>query len=590
VALVHGFELDEDTAFDLLWKKYNPRCQPPWTEKELRHKVHDAATKRHDKPRGWLLDRPRAPTPSARSEPASPSEAVVAAPAILIDTDEHRVVDQSIAALSGDPDLYQRGGTLVRVVGRELAGVGSQGLGGGLKIVEVPGAHLRERLTARAALTKVNQRGETVRAHPPKWLVDAVGARGQWPGVRSLIAISDVPILRADGTVCQTPGYDPRSRVFYEPAGPIPAIPEHPSEEDVARSLDAILEVIEDFQFENDVDKAAFLAALLTPLARHAFTGPAPLFLFDANVRGAGKSLLAQIVGRIVLGREMPVSSYSHDSEEMRKKITAIALAGDPMVLLDNLEGKFGNGVLDRVLTATSWSDRVLGVSKIIDARLLTVWYATGNNVTLGADSVRRVIQIRLDVLDENPEVRTGFKHPRLAQWVSSQQGRLLAAGLTILVGYVRAGRPNQGLAPMGSFEGWSELVRNAVVWAGLPDVRETQKRLAQHADSGLQALAQLLRAWQLIDPAGHGIVISELIARLYADPAGTPPSDEAAAAMRAALENMVGTFQGRGPTARQVGNKLKGLRRRVHEERFLDTNPREDTRNGALWRLHLKS
>ncbi len=33
----------------------------------------------------------------------------------------------------------------------------------------------------------------------------------------------------------------------------------------------------------------------------------------------------------------MPVSSYAHEAEEMRKKITAIALAGDRMILLDNL-------------------------------------------------------------------------------------------------------------------------------------------------------------------------------------------------------------------------------------------------------------
>ncbi|HVU63063.1 MAG TPA: phage/plasmid primase, P4 family [Phycisphaerales bacterium] len=69
VALVHGFELDEDTAFDLLWKKYNPRCQPPWTEKELRHKVHDAATKPHDKPRGWLRDGPIAVTGTRADQP-----------------------------------------------------------------------------------------------------------------------------------------------------------------------------------------------------------------------------------------------------------------------------------------------------------------------------------------------------------------------------------------------------------------------------------------------------------------------------------------------------------------------------------------
>jgi hypothetical protein len=56
VAMVYGFDLGIDAAFALLWGHYNPRCQPPWTEKELRHKIDDANTKPHDKPRGWLLN------------------------------------------------------------------------------------------------------------------------------------------------------------------------------------------------------------------------------------------------------------------------------------------------------------------------------------------------------------------------------------------------------------------------------------------------------------------------------------------------------------------------------------------------------
>lgn len=55
-ALVHGFELDPETALRMLLERYNPRCQPPWSEKQLRHKVEDAATKPHDRPRGWLLE------------------------------------------------------------------------------------------------------------------------------------------------------------------------------------------------------------------------------------------------------------------------------------------------------------------------------------------------------------------------------------------------------------------------------------------------------------------------------------------------------------------------------------------------------
>ncbi len=55
-AMVHGFGLDPEAALGLLLERYNQRCQPPWSEKELRHKVSDAASKPHDRPRGWLRD------------------------------------------------------------------------------------------------------------------------------------------------------------------------------------------------------------------------------------------------------------------------------------------------------------------------------------------------------------------------------------------------------------------------------------------------------------------------------------------------------------------------------------------------------
>lgn len=54
--LVHGFELDPGQALGILLDHYNPRCEAPWSEKELRHKVTSAATKPHNQPRGWLLN------------------------------------------------------------------------------------------------------------------------------------------------------------------------------------------------------------------------------------------------------------------------------------------------------------------------------------------------------------------------------------------------------------------------------------------------------------------------------------------------------------------------------------------------------
>lgn len=54
--VVFGFDLDRESALKLLMEEYNPRCEPPWSEKELRHKVDDADKKPFGQPRGWLLE------------------------------------------------------------------------------------------------------------------------------------------------------------------------------------------------------------------------------------------------------------------------------------------------------------------------------------------------------------------------------------------------------------------------------------------------------------------------------------------------------------------------------------------------------
>lgn len=54
-ALINGFALSDSDAFSLL-QEYNQTCQPPWTDRELAHKISDAAKVPHEKPRGYLLN------------------------------------------------------------------------------------------------------------------------------------------------------------------------------------------------------------------------------------------------------------------------------------------------------------------------------------------------------------------------------------------------------------------------------------------------------------------------------------------------------------------------------------------------------
>ena len=68
-ALVHGFGLSEAQALSLLLAHYNLRCQPEWSETELRHKIADARSKPHLKPFGWLRDTSRQPCPALPVRP-----------------------------------------------------------------------------------------------------------------------------------------------------------------------------------------------------------------------------------------------------------------------------------------------------------------------------------------------------------------------------------------------------------------------------------------------------------------------------------------------------------------------------------------
>src|SRR5262249_49127335 len=163
-----------------------------------------------------------------------------------------------------------------------------------------------------------------------------------------------------------------------------PAPPAAPSRDDARRAAADLLSVVCDFPFAGEARRAAWLAGLLTPLARFAIAGPCPLFLLDANTPGSGKSLLADIVSLVATGRPMPRTAYPDGDEEMRKRIPSVALAGDRLILIDNVATTFGGAALDSALTAVTWRDRILGRSEMTaELPLVATWFASGNNVAL---------------------------------------------------------------------------------------------------------------------------------------------------------------------------------------------------------------
>lgn len=514
------------------------------------------------------------PTPSSAEE----------RPAIRIRTAEHEVNAEATKALGAHPGVYQRAGQLVRVVrdSSKLAGVTRPP--DAPTITELPRPVLREHLTQvadweRYAKTEEtedkakqgpNGKGAWVPAHPPDWCVNAVHARGEWPGVRALEAVAESPVLRPDGTILQTPGYDPKTGILYLPAGKVDRVPESPTREDALAARDQLLEVVQDFPFqEKRLHGACWLAGLLTPLCRIATRAPAPLFMVDANVAGSGKSMLTNAIAIIVSGRDMAYMDYADDNEEMRKQITTVTLAGDPLVCIDNINVPFGCSSIDLVLTGTTWRDRLLGTNERKNLPLVATWFATGNNIEILGDLRRRLLPVRLRSDLERPEERTGFSHPDLVDkggWVERNRPRLLAQALTLLRAYVVAGRPDVQLKPWGSYGAWSNLVRAALKWVDLPDVADARTSLLERSDPEVGGLGQLLRGWQELDPRAEGVSAVDAIARLKADADGThqhPPQPERFKVLRSAILELCPGPGGELPSPRSLGARFRKLRER---------------------------
>jgi hypothetical protein len=503
------------------------------------------------------------------AEAVPPAPQTPKRPVIMLTHELHLTIDQAIAALATCPDVCQRAGSLVRVVRDPIRDKRTTRPPDTPRIGIIPLPTLREMLTRVASWMKERtDRNGILRidhATPSEAVVSGVAARGEWDSIPPLEAVIEAPTLRPDGSILDTPGYDEATGVLYLPSAKFPPIPDRPTQDDAKRAAEVLLALVTDFPFAVVTDaqrvsdkgashRAVWLAALLTVLVRIAIEGPTPLTVFDASTPGAGKTLLAELIALIAFGRALARTPYSEDDAELRKAITSIAMAGDRLVLLDNVASAFGGSALDAALTATVWRDRRLGTNELTLLPLSVVWLASGNNVQFRGDVLRRILHCRLEPSDENPEERDPgkfqIKEP-LDRYVLQRRPELVVAALTIVRAYHVAGRPAQKL-PAIDFRAWSDLVRNTVFWAIGADPCATRKALVA-TDTASADRAALVEGWAELPGAHKGLTTAETLKIL----------DENKA-FYATLRSALTTRNGELMTARSIGMRLNAIRGRV--------------------------
>lgn len=333
---------------------------------------------------------------------------------------------------------------------------------------------------------------------PPRGVASHILSQGpEYWGFPSLDSIVQIPVLRSDGTILETPGYDASSSLYYAPhprLQAMPAVPNPPYYEDVQEAISVIDDVIGDFPFVDDASRDNMLGLLLTPIARPLYSGCTPMAIIDAPTQGTGKSLLVEVFSLIATGTLAAMTPYPPDDTELIKSIGSFLREGSPIIIFDNITHILRSSVLAMAITSERFKGRLLQQSVTIDVPQRAVWVGTGNNVRTGEEMRRRCYQIRIDAQSGTPYLNREYRHADLKKHVLDNRHRIIWALITLAAGWVKAGRPlRTGVQFLGGFSDWHKTIDGILAVAGRKSFLGNLTNFQEDADDETAEWASLL-------------------------------------------------------------------------------------------------
>ena len=236
-----------------------------------------------------------------------------------------------------------------------------------------------------------------------------------------------------------------------------------------------------------------------------------PVFLYSANREGAGKTLQIRLAvcptfGPAVIG---PPPDPSR-SDALAKLLASAALAGSPYLIFDNWSGLIGNASLEAFITSSTYSDRVLGVSKMFSVEKSCLVFISGNNARVSPDMRRRSLIVDLEVIEARSEDRE-IKKPMGEPEILKDRPRILAALWAIIREWDGKGRPD-GSFRHGSFAKWSTMFGGMIESIGLKNPCEMTKLVADDTLRDFQKMVVEAIELSFDDAVGKTFTASELM------------------------------------------------------------------------------
>jgi hypothetical protein len=249
---------------------------------------------------------------------------------------------------------------------------------------------------------------------------------------------------------------------------------------------------------EPELDIARTLAFLLSLMLALLTDGcRAQIFHICANREGLGKDYLMAMAAIIYTGQKMADCAPPGSDDEYRKMLLAICIAGDLFLLISNFKGHLESQALEQAATASFIKGRILGKTELSTAANRALYAMTSNRGTISPDLERRVLDIRMEFLDEDISNRR-FKRD-IHEYLLRNRSLVLAALYALVQDWADAGFPLVDIS-IPSFTGWSQVVASILVSSGFQNPFDKRKVISTALDdSGNREdreFAVLLERW----------------------------------------------------------------------------------------------
>lgn len=411
---------------------------------------------------------------------------------VLTDTDARHVIDitdENLGATSAAiwdgllsspyaEHLYRYGDRLLRVDPEQRS----------TELLDPRGERWRGMIARSCAFVRTSVTGASSECVPPVAMVTDAYV---WHShrVRTVDRIAHTPHLTASGGILSTPGYDAATRTLL-----LSDI--EPLDLTVAQALTWIDELLCDFAFATPADRTNAIALLLLPFVRD-LCDCTPLWLIDATRAGTGKTFLIEMLHRVWTGQAPEVRDLPLVPEEQRKALTAALVKQPVAVAFDDVSMVTGHA-LQRAITSPHWSDRELGSNRELTTTVRCVWLASGNNVTIGSDMVRRTVLIRMVSDLETPSERSDWRRDgdELKTWCTQHRRELVNACLTLAAAGQAYTRPVTA-RPMASFDAMVRVLTRTLTAAGITKFLDNAATLrTREHDGGAASWRMVFALW----------------------------------------------------------------------------------------------